>query len=175
VKRAAAILFGVAIAIVLAGDAAFAQERPERPYRGLFGGGGGSSDMEQSLTATASVGGGYDTSVLADANDAGFGRGTSSAINSREGGFLLFNEGLTYTLNKSVIGFSANGSASARYYPTLENSFINNYGGGLGTSWTPTTRTTVGANASFTYQPFSLHALFPVFGETPLGELLRHR
>ena len=74
-KRAAAILFGVAIAIVVLGGVASAQERPERPYRGLFGGGGGSSDMEQSLTATASVGGGFDTSVLQDASDAGFGRG----------------------------------------------------------------------------------------------------
>ena len=171
-KRAATTLFGVAIAIVLGGDSAFAQERPERPYRGLFGGGGGSGDMEQSLTATASVGGGYDTSVLADANEAGFGRGsTSGAVNSREGGFLLLNEGLTYSLNKRVISFSGNGSASARYYPTLENSIINNYGGGLGTSWTPTVRTRVSANGSFSYQPFSLHALFPVFGETPLGEV----
>ena len=78
-KRAAATLFGVAIAIVLTGDSAFAQQsRPERPYRGLFGGGGGavSSDVEQSLTATASVGGGFDTSVLADARDAGFGAGS---------------------------------------------------------------------------------------------------
>jgi hypothetical protein len=164
-------VFGVAIAIVLVGDGALAQQpRPERPYRGLFGG-GGSGDSEQSLTATASVGGGYDTSVLQDASDAGFGSGGGSAINSREGGFLMFTEGLTYALNKRVVSFSANGSASTRYYPTLENSFINNYGGGLGTSWSPSTRSRIAGNVSFSYQPFSLHALFPVFGETPLGEV----
>ena len=58
-KRSAATLFGVAIAIVCAAGVAAGQERPERPYRGLFGGGGDSSDMEQSLTATASVGAGF--------------------------------------------------------------------------------------------------------------------
>lgn len=164
-------MFGVAIAIFLATDVARAQERPERPYRGLFGGGGGSSDMEQSLAATASVGGGFDTSVLADAQDAGIVGGAGNPAQSREGGYLLFSEGLSYSLNKRVVSFSANGSASARYYPTLENSFINNYGGGVGTSWSPTTRNRISGSASFTYQPFSLHALFPVFGETPLGEI----
>lgn len=170
-KRAAATLFGVAIAIVCATGAAYGQERPERPYRGLFGGGGSGSNTEQSLTATGSIGGGYDTSILADARDAGFGSGSTNPAQSREGGFLLFSEGLTYSLNKRVISFAANGSASARFYPTLENSYITNYGGGAGASWTPTVRNRVSGNFSLTYQPFSLNALFPVFDTTPLGEV----
>ena len=169
-KRATVTLFGAAIAIALAGDAAFAQERSQRPYRGLFGGGGAGADAERSLTATGSVGAGFDTDVLTDARDAGFGQGGGPAQSS-EGGYVSFSEGLSYSLNKRVITFAASGSASARFYPTVENSFITNYGAGLGTSWSPTARNRVWGNASFSYQPFSLHALFPVFGQTPLGEI----
>jgi hypothetical protein len=172
VRKAVTTLFGVAIAIALAGETTFAQQsRPERPYRGLFGGDRDSGDAERSLIATASVGAGFDTDVLTDASNVGVGPGGNNPIQSTEGGYIALSEGLSYSLNKQVISFGVNGSASARYYPTLENNVITNYGAGLGTSWRPTTRNRISGNASFTYQPFSLNALFPVFGETPLGEI----
>jgi hypothetical protein len=171
--RQSAVMFGVAIAIVLASDAAHAQQtRPERPYRGLFGGGDTSSNMEQSLTMNGSVGAGYDTSVLANAAESGIGGGSSSAAYapSQDGGFTSFSEGLAYSLNKSKVSLGASGSASERYYPTVNNSFISSYGGGLGASWSPTTRTHFSANQSVSYQPMNLYALFPVFGTTELGQ-----
>jgi hypothetical protein len=170
VLKAARVLFGVAIAVLLASNIAAAQSRPERPYRGLFGGGDTSSNMEQSLSLSGSVGAGYDTSVLANAAESGFGGGSLTSP-SQEGSFTSFSEGLSYSLNKSKVSLGANASASQRYYPTANNSFISNYGGGLGVSWSPTSRTRFGVNQSVSYQPMNLYSLFPVFGTTPLGEV----
>ena len=46
--------------------AAQQQGRPERPYRGIFGGGVG--DAEQLLTVNFGVSGGYDDNILANAS-----------------------------------------------------------------------------------------------------------
>jgi hypothetical protein len=51
--------------------------RPERPYRGLFGGGTG--NWEQSLVANASLGGGWDDNLVADARG-GTGRPRASDL-----------------------------------------------------------------------------------------------
>ncbi len=64
------LLLVVPVLAALAAAPAFAQiSRPERPYRGLFGGGGGSGEYEQSLTASLSLGGGYDGNVLTGTGD----------------------------------------------------------------------------------------------------------
>jgi len=165
------ISFAMAIAVTLLADAAFAQQtRPERPYRGLFGN-GGSSDVEQSLTATGSFGAGYDTSVLAEAGEAGFGGGGSTPRPSEEGSYILFSEGLSYLLSKKKVGFTATQSAALRMYPTIEQDSIANYGGGIGASWSPSTRTHLSASQTLTHQPMNLFALFPVFQTNPIGQV----
>ena len=59
------IILSVCVAALFAAStpAAAQAPRPERPYRGLFGGGVG--DVEQSLIWNGSTGGGYDDNVLA--------------------------------------------------------------------------------------------------------------
>jgi hypothetical protein len=171
VLKASPLLLAVAIGLVSPGTVAHAQQpRPERPYRGLFAS-GGSSDTEQSLTATGAAGIGYDTSVLAEAGEAGFGGSPSSPRPSEEGGFTLLSEGLSYSLSKRRLGLNATQSAALRYYPTLERSTLSNYSGGVGASWSPSTRTQFSANQTVTYQPMNMYALFPVFQTTPLGQV----
>ena len=53
------------VAMLWSGSAVAQAPRPERPFRGLFGGGVGNT--EQSLTAHASLGGSYDDNLLAEA------------------------------------------------------------------------------------------------------------
>jgi hypothetical protein len=162
----------LSLALVVAGQllagTADAQDRPERPYRGLFGSGGG--DAEQELTVNASVGAGYDTSVLSDAFDAGLG-GVSGPTQSRSGSYGLLSSGLSYSLNKSAIGIGASASTTARYYPSLADSLVTTWGAGIGASWRPTTRTSVNANHHVTHQPFSLFSLFPQIQQQALGQV----
>jgi hypothetical protein len=62
--------FVLMLATALADVPAYAQApRPERPYRGLFG--SNTANLDQQLAASASVGGGYDDNLLADALDTG--------------------------------------------------------------------------------------------------------
>src|SRR6188768_3046939 len=85
------------------------QSRPGRPYRGLFASGLGNS--EQSLVAQGSVGGGYDSNVLADAGlnpDPRFGE--SGMVGAVSGS-------LSYSMTRDRIGFGASFGESSRYYP----------------------------------------------------------
>src|SRR5436309_2042874 len=74
------------------------QQRPERPYRGLFGGGVGNA--EQLLTLSVQFGGGYDGNILA--GSAGNGVGLSpiaqrAPIGGKTGDASL---GLNYTMSR---------------------------------------------------------------------------
>jgi hypothetical protein len=130
--------------------------RPERPYRGLFG--SNTADLDQQLTASASVGGGYDDNLIADA----LGRNTpnrSDLNTSHRGGLGNGSAGLNYSLSRDRFSASASGGTSARYYPTFATKFIRreyasgalnvNIGKGL----------TAGAQAN--YRPYSLASMFP--------------
>jgi hypothetical protein len=160
-----------ALAVHLAAGTALAQEsRPERPYRGIFGGAvGSSSGAEESLSLNGSLGGGYDSNVLANATDAGIGTGTGRPTDSRGGGYGLMAGGINYSRSKPSFSFGASANANARYYTTVEDSFVSSYGGSAAASLKPSSRTNVSFGGSVGYQPFSLYSLFPEFQQAPLG------
>jgi len=162
-----------ALAVHVAAGAAFAQEpqepRPERPYRGIFGGALGASTGADSLSVNGSLGGGFDSNVLANATDAGIGTGTGRPVDTRGGGYGLLAGGINYGRSKPRVNFGASANASARYYTTVENSFVSSYNGSAAVSLKPSSRTNIGFGGGIGYQPFSLYALFPEFQQAPLG------
>src|SRR4029453_14476174 len=117
-----------ALAVHLAAGTAVAQEsRPERPYRGIFGGAVGSSSAEESLSLNGSLGGGYRPNVLANATDAGIGTGTGRPTDSRGGGYGMMAGGINYSRSKPSFNFGASANANARYYTTVADSFVSSY------------------------------------------------
>src|SRR5262245_6335409 len=111
-NRVSAPALGVLLAALVTVNAAFAQSpatRPDRPYRGLFASGLG--DSEQSLVAQGSVGGGYDSNVLADA---GFGTDPRLAASGMVG---AVSGSLAYSMQRDRLGFGASFGESSRYYP----------------------------------------------------------
>jgi hypothetical protein len=160
-----ALSVGLCLTIHLAAGTAFAQQpRPERPDRGLFGSGAG--EAQQELTASGSVGAGYDSRVLADALDAGI----SAPTLADSAGYALLSGGLSYSLNKRRVGFNASGTSSNRLYPTLSKSLVSSYGAGVGASWSTSPRTRFSVNQTVAHQPFSLFSLFPDLQQSPLGQ-----
>jgi hypothetical protein len=87
--------------------------RPERPYRGIFG--GGSSNVAQSLTLEGSFGGGFVDNpvaeqgaapITADPSRSSGGSGTGSAT-------------ITYSMDRKRFGVSATHKTLIDYYPQL--------------------------------------------------------
>jgi hypothetical protein len=152
----------------LAAGSASAQEfRPERPFRGLFG--SGTAGAQQVLTISGTLSAGYDTNVLSDAADEGLG-GVSAAQKSGDGTFGGVSGAMSYSLDKDSIDLGASASTSSRYYPTVDRTFMTSHSGNVGMSWKYSTRTTISAGQSISYQPFTLYALFPELQQPPLGE-----
>lgn len=147
-----------------------AQSRPGRPYRGLFG--AGNTDFEQQLSVSGSAGVGYDSSVLAEAANAGL--GGSPTAPSSSGGYALASGSVNYALNKDGFGATANLGSLSRYYPTLTQGYVRNSYGTGGVSYnrdlSRRTRFNVGQNVS--YQPFTIFSPYPVLFETPFEQVV---
>jgi hypothetical protein len=157
---------GALLAAFLTVGPAFAQSvarRPDRPYRGLFASGVDNSD--QSLVAQGSVGGGYDSNVLADA-----GFGTDPRIQA-SGMVGAFSGSLAYSMQRDRVGFGASFGESSRYYPQNSSTWIHSYGESAGVNYRATTRTTLAASQFISYQPFMLYSLFPPLYDPQPGQL----
>lgn len=155
----------VVVSALVPADGAEAQEwRPERPYRGLFAGGVGES--EQLLTATASVGAGWDDNLVADA----IGRNVLvSDVNQQfRGGLSTASAGLAYSLNRARVGVGASAGTTARYYPSLAHRVIRRDYGSIGTS--ANLGAGFSAHAAASYQPYTLRSLSPWLFEPRLGD-----
>lgn len=141
-------------ALVAASSPAGAQaQRPERPYRGLFGGGVG--DAEQSLIWNASTGAGYDDNVLAE-------EGLSSdPRRAQAGNFGSFSSGLSYSYNTPGVTGSLSGSMSGRYRPNSNDEFYAGYGGAAGISFGLWQGARFTGNQSLGYQPYFVLDLAP--------------
>ena len=167
------LTFGLVRARAIAGTA-FAQARPERPDRGLFGSGHNRPGRR-----------GPDSQRLRRrrlrherAGERGAMRVSSAGrrTNAVPGwSYALLSGALSYALNKQRFGLAASGSSSNRVYPTLSKNLIRATAAGLAASWRPSTRTRLSANQTFSYQPFSLYSLFPEFQQLPLGAGVRAR
>jgi hypothetical protein len=160
----------VNVSLVLAGllvaTSASAQTyRPERPYRGLFA--SGVQDPQQTLTVSASAGGGWDNNVAADAL---FGSETqTSDLNSDvKGGVFDASGGINYGLSTKAFSMDASGSTAAHYYPSLGSQWLRRYYASVNSAAKLTTDITV--NGSLDYSPYSLSSLFPYVTTTNPGQ-----
>ena len=155
------LLSVLVVSTLLAVDRAEAQEsRPERPYRGLFA--SGVDDAEQLLRATASVGGGWDDNLAADA--LGRSNAVVSDVNQQfKGGLGTVSAGLSYSLSLERIGFGASVASTGRYYPSQEREFLRRDYASLGTSVLLGAGFSAQANA--VYQPYSLYSMTPFLFE----------
>jgi opacity protein-like surface antigen len=165
----------IAIAIALFGLAtpALAQQtqrpRPERPYTGLFGGGVG--ETEQILTASGSLGGGYDTNIAAlTAESTGLNVPVSAGQNAAAYGQL--GAGLSYELSKKRAGLSASLSTSGRYLPTASTPYIAGHGGGVGASIQLSRSARLTASHMAVYHPYKTLLLGPVIIDAEFGPVV---
>jgi hypothetical protein len=92
--------------------------RPERPSRALFGSGVG--DVSQLLTASASLGGGFDSSLASDARG---NRGVSSTDFDSSGDGIVtgLRAALGYSLSTEDASVVAAAETAPRYYPSLHD------------------------------------------------------
>ena len=136
-------------------SAADAQWRSERPYRGLFA--NGVDNSEQLLAASASVGAGWDDSLMADA----LGRSFTASDFTRQfkGGLGTGSAALSYSLNRGAVALGASAGSTLRYYPSISNSFVRREYAGAGASAVLGAGFTVRGAAS--YQPFSVRSMYP--------------
>ena len=141
-----------------------AQERPERPYRGLFA--SGVAGTEQLLTANASLGAGWDDNLVADA----VGRGASVTDVTRpfRGGLGTGSAGLNYSLSRGRVGLGASAATAARYYPGLDNRLIRRDYGSVGAS--ALLGAGFSAQVGLAYQPYSLRSLTPWLTEPQVDD-----
>jgi hypothetical protein len=149
--------FAVVVALVASATQVGAQPaRPERPYRGLFAGDVG--DTSQLLTASASLGAGWDDNLAADA--LGRNRPIVTDLNTSNRGVLgQFTGALSYSLNVTRMTIAATAATSVRYYPSLDKDFFRrdnlsmSVGAPLGAGFS--------ANAMASYGPYNLLSLYP--------------
>ncbi|MEZ5316491.1 MAG: hypothetical protein R2752_03740 [Vicinamibacterales bacterium] len=148
------------------------QSRPERPYRGLFG--GGVDGARHLLTANLRIGGGYSTGLFL--GQATTGESTTPIEQRSSATYNNFNGGLTYSLNAGRATMNASAAANGRYFPEYGNTVIVGYGGAVAGTFALSTRTSVRASQGLSYQPlfnlpFFADAFEPVEGLfTPIDQ-----
>ena len=168
-SRTLSSLVFVVIACMAAPPADAQTSRPGRPYRGLFGGAGGTNpdtstgtaaQLEKSLTAMASLGGGYDDNLLAQAS--GNNRGTVNAAGAPPSGQLVQGSvGLNYVYQSDELSLNASGGTMGSYYPSLDDRFVRAAQGHLSVGKKLSTKTHVNASGTAAYQPFTLQLFLP--------------
>jgi hypothetical protein len=145
--------------------------RPDRPYRGLFG--GGAAEWEQSLAASASLGVGLDNNILAvsgvasDLQDLQL-AGANGRSQIQRYGYM--SAGLSYSLSKTRVGFGASLGTSGQYVPSLASPYVSSHSGGLGVSVQLSRRSRLSANHSVSLQPYNVLVLGLPLGEPVLGQ-----
>jgi hypothetical protein len=141
----------LAILLFVCAPPAYAQRpRPDRPYRGLFGGNGASPSSSQQFDLNVSLFGAYDDNVLATANQ-GY---TGDPRFQQNGGYGSGTISLDYTKKAGRATFDFTGGYTYRYYPSLEelNGFNTWLSAGLSAKLSP--RTDLQLTESLSYSPF---------------------
>ena len=92
-------------------------QRPERPYRGLFGG-GAAAGSGHSLSLNASIGGGYDDNIrLITAGRRGGGNALTRPV---AGTLATASASLGYSANLGRFSLGASAGSYTSYYPRQE-------------------------------------------------------
>jgi hypothetical protein len=144
------------VLLVPGATASYAQARPERPIRGLFGSGYGASD--QSLVVSGSLGAGWDDNVFAGAGQRQ--GGVQDPRRARAGHYGVGSAGLSYGWARDRVQFGASASTTTRYYPGTIGDFISSHGGSAQFSMRVRRGTRLTASQSMAYQPRNLLDLF---------------
>lgn len=149
--------FGVALAMLLGVcPPAFAQRpRPDRPYRGLFGGNGADPSSNQQFDLNGSLSGAYDDNVLADR-----GQGAVNPQYQRSGAFANGSLSLDYTRRVGGSSIDVSGGSSYRYYPSLKEMNGASYFLSVGASIKLGGKTTLRLTESGSYTPYFSYGLF---------------
>ncbi len=134
--------------------------RPDRPYRGLFGGNGANPASTQQLDVNLSLFGAYDDNVLATTP-----QGTPDPRFQQSGGYGSGTISLDYTKRAGRATFDFSGGTGYRYYRTAEelngfNSFLS-----IGMSAQLTSKTDLRLSATGNYTPY--YSFTPVAGIRP--------
>jgi opacity protein-like surface antigen len=138
-------------------------QRPERPYRGLFGG-GAAPGGGQSVNVRGSIGGGYDDNLLLD--QPGRGRSSSAITRPVAGRLGTASGSIAYAANVGQFSFGANVGSFLRYYPGQTTEYLDGHSAGLSLRAPLGRRTAFGVSQSAQYMPFTFSTLFP-FQEDP--------
>ena len=134
--------------------------RPERPYRGLFGGAVGSTNQLLTLDASAGTSSGWGATQSAQS-------ATGTGGNGEEGA-AFGSMNLDYSFSRDKFGMHASNLASLNYYPNVNDGEIRPrevVGGGI--YFMPARSTRIDFDARFKNLPeFSLSDMFdPGFGQ----------
>ena len=168
-KRTSAVflvVLGAHLALPATASARYAPTpRPDRPYRGLFGGGYGSSTQLLALDFTAS--GGRDTDVL-KGTSTGSDEQTPSLERTRSD-FGQLNGTLSYSLDHKRFGMKAFGSASGLYYQQLPQHLIRYYNAGAGANVKVRKTGNLTFDETVSYQPFYFLSAFSSLGNVDGG------
>jgi hypothetical protein len=118
--------------------------------------------LGQSLTASASIGGGYDDNVLAG-NRVG-GGGTGNSLRAPRGQYGYGFARLAYSLAHPRVAVGASATSTSRYYPGLLDEFVSSYGYGGNVTLSLQVReaTRLTFSPTMSRRPYSLLQLFPI-------------
>ena len=141
--------------------------RPERPYRGLFA--SGPTDTGQSLTATATLGGGYDDNILFEAGQIGGGGGGSNPLVAKSGGLASADGTIRYSLSTARFNLGSSFGSMYRYFPGTQDPSVSAHSANAGASLKIGRRSTLLAAQTVQYQPFIFMSIFNSFNSPTLA------
>jgi len=148
------------VLLVCTAPALAQRPRPDRPYRGLFGGNGANPNSTQQLDVNLALFGAYDDNVLATTPQGG-----TDPRFQQSGGFGSGTVSLDYTRRAGRATFDFSGGTGYRYYRSLEeangfNSFLS-----VGITARLSPRTDLRLSATGNYTPY--YSFTPTAGIRP--------
>jgi hypothetical protein len=171
-KLSSCATVGLFMVVWMCGEpsAAWAQGRPSRPFRGLFGS-STSSGASQSLTASFAVFAGQSTaSPLAEP----LAPGDDAAVQplGGSGTFGAWSGGVAYSLDTPRVGVATSASLSSRYTLNPVVQFPVAHQAAVGVRWQVLRHTQVNVDARTARQPISALSMFPGLADTALDPVL---
>ncbi len=148
-RRTRALVMPLVALLVCAAPAAAQRPRPDRPYRGLFGGNGANPNSAQQLDLNVSLLGAYDDNVLSDRSQVGI-----DPRFEQSGNYEAGTASLDYTRRTGRVTFDFSGGTTYRYYPSLRQLDGTDTFASAGVIVKLSSRTVVRATESASYSPF---------------------
>jgi hypothetical protein len=139
------------------------QDRPERPFRGLFGAAPGDGSTGTTLSFTGALTAGFDDNIVSDQPNLDPRVSVGGAVYNGNAG-LIFSHSTT----RSSVGMNLN--ASKRYFPANTDLNAASYGAGIGFERQLSRRTRFQVGQNIAYVPYYQFSLFPGLGAPGLGD-----